>query len=147
MSTVSRTIWDLARRLLALEEARHESSATHASGAVRVCERLGVPLARLAGVVGFRSLLSRALSLAKAEDKSLTTAHVGTDGTLEGFDNTEHTQGRDCGVALVAHLLGLLVTFIGEPLTRQLIRGAWPDAAPGEMGEMDETIGQSGAQP
>jgi hypothetical protein len=28
----------------------------------------------------------------------------------------------------VAQLLGLLVTFIGEPLTLRLVRDAWPDA-------------------
>ena len=32
---------------------------------------------------------------------------------------------------VVAHLLGLLVTFIGEPLTLRLVRDAWPDASVG----------------
>jgi hypothetical protein len=32
--------------------------------------------------------------------------------------------------ALLATLTGLLVTFIGEPLTARLLRKAWPDALP-----------------
>ena len=30
---------------------------------------------------------------------------------------------------IVAQLLGLLVTFIGEPLTLRLVRDAWPNAS------------------
>ena len=35
--------------------------------------------------------------------------------------------GADAPVAIIAHLLGLLMTFIGEPLTLRLVREAWPD--------------------
>ena len=38
------------------------------------------------------------------------------------------TVGADAAVAIIAHLLGLLVTFIGEPLTLRLVGEAWPDA-------------------
>ena len=129
MSTAPPALSNLARRLIALELARGESSP--AGGAGRVCDRLRVPLARLAGVAGFRSLLSRALVLAKAGNPSLHLVVVQEDGTLEGF--AEH--GAD-GDAIVTHLLALLVTFIGEPLTRQLVMGAWPDA-----GETDGRVG------
>ena len=111
---------------------------------MRVCDRLRVPLARLAGVAGFRTLLSRALALAKAEVASLSPVRVREDGSLEGFDGSgppAREPGGDGGAAVVAHLLGLLVTFIGEPLTRQLVRDAWPDAA------ADETGGRAGGQP
>ncbi len=37
--------------------------------------------------------------------------------------------GVEAAVAITAHLLGLLVTFIGEPLTLRLVREAWPDAS------------------
>ena len=37
--------------------------------------------------------------------------------------------GAEAAVAITAHLLGLLVTFIGEPLTLRLVREAWPDAS------------------
>ena len=125
MSTVPPAIHDLARRLIALEAARPSAPGAPLGGAVRVCDRLRTGLARLAGVAGFRSLLSRALALAKAEAPELAAAQVRADGTLEGLPD-DHDAGA--GVAIVAQLLGLLVTFIGEPLTLRLVRDAWPDA-------------------
>jgi hypothetical protein len=143
MSTAPPASWNLARRLIALEAGRDESSPPHRVGAVGVCDRLRVPLARLAGVIGFRSLLSRALALAKAEVGSLDAVRVREDGALEGFDGPGSGAGpsADGGAAVVAHLHGLLVTFIGEPLTRQLVRDAWPDAI------ADETDGRAEGQP
>jgi hypothetical protein len=40
------------------------------------------PLSTLAGVEGFRSLLARALTLAKAQVPSLAAVQVKADGTL-----------------------------------------------------------------
>jgi len=133
MSTASPRIQDLARRLLAFEEARDNSSDARVDVAVQVIEELRVRLIRLAGVDGFRSLLSRALAQAKAEVASLNMVQVRADGSLEGFDGIE--QSKEAGVAgqagiiLVAHLLELLVTFIGAPLTLRLVRDKWPEAS------------------
>ena len=143
MSTAPPALRDFARRLLALEAARDEPPVVGGRGAVRVCEKLRLPLSKLAGVAGFRSLMSRAVAMAKAEDPSLAAVHVRPDGSLEGLDGPGPDQnagaGGEAGVVVVAQLLGLLVTFIGEPLTLRLVRDAWPDAsvpAPGtESGE------------
>ncbi len=107
---------DLAGRLIALEGACGDPPA--ANVASRVCARLRAPLSRLAGVAGYRSLLARALALARAGDDSLHAVRLRADGTLEGLDAG--------GEGIAAHLLGLIVTFIGEPLTRQLVSEAWP---------------------
>jgi hypothetical protein len=132
MNLATPAIRDFARRLIALGAARDESPGVLDGGAVRVLETLRAPLARLAGAAGFHSLLSRALALAKAEDASLNPVHVRADGSLEGFAGDRHGPdagaGEDRGALVVAHLLGLLVTFIGEPLTLRLVRDAWPDA-------------------
>jgi hypothetical protein len=133
MSTASPEIQDLARRLLAFEAAHDNSSDARVDVAVQVIEELRMHLIRFAGVDGFRSLLSRALTLAKAEVPSLNMVHVRTEGSLEGFDGIEQSQEAgaavQAGIVLVAHLLELLVTFIGKPLTLRLVREAWPDAA------------------
>lgn len=129
MSTAPPAIRNLTRRLIALEAARADSSGVPSPGPVRVLETLRAPLSRLAGVAGFRSLLSRALALAKAEDASLNPVQVRADGSLEGFAGDRHGAGEDGGAVVVVHLLGLLVTFIGEPLTLRLVHDAWPDAA------------------
>ena len=133
-------IQDLARRLVALETAREESDEASVSAVMLACEKLRAPLAKLVGEVGFRSLLSRALAMAKREFPSLEAALVRTDGTLDGLDGIERATDAAAGVVVVAQLLSLLVTFIGEPLTQGLVRDAWPDAP------LDETYRRAEAQ-
>jgi hypothetical protein len=132
MSTAPPGIRDFARRLIACEAAYDEPPAGCGRAAVRVCEKLRPPVARLAGTEGFRSLLSRAVALAKSEVSSLAAVQVRADGSLEGLDDDrpdrDAVAGGEGGVVVVAQLLGLLVTFIGEPLTLRLVRDAWPDA-------------------
>jgi hypothetical protein len=133
MSTTSPEIQDLARRLLAFEAAHENSSDGRVDVAVQVIEELRTHLIRLTGVDGFRSLLSRALTLAKARVPSLNMVQVSADGSLEGFDVIERSQEAgaavQAGIVLVANLLELLVTFIGAPLTLRLVRDKWPDAS------------------
>ncbi len=133
MSTASPENQELARRLLAFEAAHDNSSTAGVDVAARVIEELRLRLIRLAGVDGFRSLLSRALTLAKAEVPSLNMVQVRADGSVEGFDGIEGSQeagaAGQAGIVLVAHLLELLVTFIGAPLTLRLVRDKWPDAS------------------
>jgi hypothetical protein len=136
MSTVTPAIQKLSRRLIAAESAR-ESSDKLVSPAVRACEQLRVPLAKLAGLAGFRSLMTRAVALATAEVPWLDSVQVRADGSLEGFDAAGGQLGAvqcdEAGAVVVAQLLGLLVTFIGEPVTLRLVRDAWPDMSVTEM--------------
>jgi hypothetical protein len=132
MDIASPSTRDLARRLLAVEAASKSASDVQVHEAVRVCEKLRVSLTRFAGADGFTSLLRRALALARADFPSLQTATLKTDGCLEGLDVLAADRangGPDAGVAIIVHLLGLLVTFIGEPLTVRLVREAWPEAS------------------
>lgn len=140
MKTTTPTIQDLAWRLIAIEAAR-DPSVGPIDAAVRACETLQVPLAKFVGVAGFRSLLSRALAMAKAEVPSLDAVQVRPDGSLEGLEGIKRTQDAESGIVIVAQLLGLLVTFIGEPPTLRLTRYAWPDAPGDETGRRSE--GQS----
>jgi hypothetical protein len=143
MSTAHPSLHDLARRLLAVAAAHAHSSDAHVDEAVRVCEKLRAPLVKFAGLAGFSSLLSRALALAKAEIPALKTVRVRADGVLEGFDEVERTQSSEApskeAVVLVAQLLGLLVTFIGNPLTLRLVRDAWPDVSMDGLNGRSET--------
>jgi hypothetical protein len=85
------------------------------------------------GVAGFRSLLSRALTLARADAPSLSAVQVAADGSLKGLDElasqTDKKQARDGGAILIAQLIALLLTFIGEGLTLRLVQDVWPEAA------------------
>ena len=123
----------LAERLLTYEAVAGENSEPTQSAAFRVCAKLRRPLITLTGVAGFRSLLSRALTLARAEAPSLSVVQVAADGSLEGLDElasqTDKEQARDEGAILIAQLLGLLLTFIGDDLTLRLVQDEWPAAA------------------
>ena len=125
---------DLAGWLLAHEAAQVNPSepTAQAAACIRVCEKLRRPLSTLSGVAGYRALIGRALALAKAEVPSLGPVRVKEDGSLEapGWDETPRDMDETLngGAALVAQLLGLLVTFLGEALTMRLVRDVWPDA-------------------
>jgi hypothetical protein len=123
----------LTQRLLTYEAVAGEKSEPAESAAFRVCAKLRRPLITLAGVAGFRSLLSRALTLARAEDPSLIAVQVAPDGSLKGLDEvasqTDKEQVRDGGAILIAQLIGLLLTFIGDGLTLRLVQDVWPEAA------------------
>ncbi len=95
---------------------------------LRVFEKLRRTLSLFAGSSGFLSLLTRALTLAKAQMPGLGVAQVKPDGSLEGLSEIGN-QDRDgrAGVILIAQLLMLLVTFVGEPLMRSLLLQTWPD--------------------
>jgi hypothetical protein len=134
MDAPSSSMRDLARRLLA---ASQSASDPHVHEAVAVIEKLRIILTRFAGAEGFASLLRRALLLTSADVPSLQSVKIGADGRLEGFeqragDKSTGVAGDEAGVAITAHVLELLVTFIGERLTLTLVREAWPDISMAE---------------
>jgi hypothetical protein len=116
---------DLALRLLACETAAGKTSEPSELAAFRVCARLRQPLITLAGVAGFRSLLSRALTLARAEAPSLSAVQVAADGSLQGLDElrpqVDADEAREAGIILITQLLGLLVRVVGEAVTLQMV--------------------------
>ena len=115
------------------------------SSTLRTYERLRQCLVAIAGVAAFQSIAARALTLAQAEVPSLCSVRVAADGALQGLSNVEPqgTMGKDQadnqqsgedppgedGAILIARILGLLLTFLGEALTLSLLRDAWPNAA------------------
>jgi hypothetical protein len=130
MSPIANSLRDFARRLIVIESRRHDATTTLTAGAVRVCDQLRTSLAKLAGMAGFHSLMSRAVAMAKAEYPAIQGVAVRDDGSLEGLDSAGTAEGADgeAGIVIVAQLIGLLVTFIGEPLTMRLVRDVWADA-------------------
>ena len=151
--TISPQTLDLARRLLAYEVVAGETSAPTESSAVRVCEKLRRPLCALAGVAGYRSLLSRALTLARAEAPGLSAVQVTADGSLEDLGEFESQIDKDhageAGVILIARLLGLCLALIGEVLTLRLVEDVSPylklttkSAAPTPFEDILKEVGQ-----
>ncbi|MEO6027205.1 MAG: hypothetical protein ABIR79_10110, partial [Candidatus Binatia bacterium] len=86
-----------------------------------VIEKLRIALTRFVGAEGYSSLLERALVLARADMPSLQNVTIGVAGRLEGIEHLVADTGTgeaptegEAVVAIAAHLLELLVTFIGE---------------------------------
>ena len=122
----------LALRLLAAEKSHPPASDQPMYEAVRVCDKLRLSLTRFAGADGFASLLRRSLALARLEVPSLRRVMIDSACSMDGLEALaadEADGGAEAAVALSAQLLGLLVTFIGEPLTLRLVRESWPDAS------------------
>lgn len=128
---------NLARRLLV---ASRSAAEPHGNEAVAVSERLRISLTRFAGADGFESLQRRAWVLATAELPALREVTVGKGGRMEGWEQlvahrrahartsgVEHAASQ-AAVVITAHLLELMVTFIGRPLTLRLVLEAWPDS-------------------
>jgi hypothetical protein len=141
MNAPSSSTRDLAQRLLA---ASKTASNSHVPEAALVIEKLRTSLTRFAGFEGFTSLLRRALRLASADVPSLKGVRVAADGRLEGIEQLVADKGTDtaddaAAVAITAHLLWLLVTFIGEPLTLTLVREAWSDSSLDQCNSTSET--------
>jgi len=126
---------DLAKQLLLVEatSGREDTPSYHET--VRLCEKLRISLIGFAGAEGFVSLLRRALTLASHEIPAPHVFFVAADGKLEGLEAYAANgkgNGDAAAVAITGHLLGLLVTFIGEPLTLRLVRDAYPNITPSE---------------
>ena len=131
---------DLAHRLLTYEAVAGKASESKEAATLRVYEKLRQSLSEIAGVTGFQSLASRALAQARPEAPSLSAARVAADGSLQGLGEFEPQididKGRadeypagEGGVILIDRLLGLLLIFLGEALTLNLVLNAWPGAA------------------
>ena len=132
MDQATPALRDLARRLLALELNQTEHLHQEVQAALRVFEKLRSYLSTVVGTAGFQALLARAVVLATAEVSWLAAVRVQADATLEGFSEAARPQLPKAvalgTTALIAQLLGLLVTFIGEALTLRLVQDLWPGA-------------------
>jgi len=116
---------DLARSLIACEADASTASLQTEPATVRVYERLRRQLGAPVGVDGFQALAFRALALAKSESPRLSTVQITENGGLRGLGEVESEMNADeageAGVILIAQLLGLFLTFLGEATTLRLI--------------------------
>jgi hypothetical protein len=130
---------DAALRQLALKVLGQHAGSSAGAEAIAVTARrayddLAHVSTALIGQVGVDALTDRALHLAQREYSWLADARAPAQPdapfarvivSLEGQPPAIATEGA---VAVFARFAGLLVTFIGEPLTVGLLRKAWPMA-------------------
>jgi len=116
---------ELARSLIASEADSAAASLHTEPATIRAYERLRRQLGAPVGADGFQALASRALALAKSESPQLSAVQVTANGGLRGLSEVESQTAADengeAGVILIAQLLGLFLTFLGEATTLSLI--------------------------
>ncbi len=121
----ARKMRDLALRLVARETNASPTSLRAEPATVRVYEKLRRQLGAPVGTDGFQVLASRALALAKLESSRLSAVQVTANGGLRGLgeveSRTDSDENGEAGIVLIAHLLGLFLTFLGEATTLRLI--------------------------
>ena len=123
----------LALRALAQRKASIADAGALAAAAQRAYADLTRVSAPLIGDVGVNALTGRSLYLAQRQYPWLvqTREPEQWDGPFEQIvfclERQDPAVATEAAGAVLATLLGLLVTFIGEPLTVQLLRQAWPD--------------------
>ena len=125
------------RRLVLKALARHMGSATGSEALAAAAQRAYQDLARvsapLIGQVGVDALTGRALHLAQREYPWLvSTLEPEQDGgplasVIVNLGRQDPAVATKAAGSVFATFAGLLVTFIGEPLTADLLRRAWPD--------------------
>jgi len=129
-----------ARSLLSSETVTDTDPTQVAPPTIRVYERLRQVLSTPVGVDGFRALASRALALTRSESPKLSAVQITADGDLRGFSEVQPTvdadQNAETGVILIAQLLWLLLTFLGEATTVRLIEDMRPQVKTGAEAEM-----------
>lgn len=120
----------IAKQLMAAETPRKTAAEADHPASFQATDKLRPHLSMLMGRGGFQALLARALVLAAAEVSWLTQVQVVADGELEGLTvaraRLDAAAFREGELVLLAHLLGLLVAFIGPALTLRLITQIWP---------------------
>lgn len=126
---------DLARQLLDHERARQDTAADLVPVIEGAFRRLHEHTCKLIGPAGFQALVHRAAHLTSAEAGWIESIsfHAEPDLILVGLSERIESEGAapviDGLALLLANLIGLLCTFIGESLTLLLVRRIWPEVA------------------
>ncbi len=124
MTPPSPAFQSTAQRLIEDAASSDEDEAALLRAVEQVFQRLHDHLGKLIGVVGFTTLLTRALKLARGEAPALGALEVKPDGSLAGlseaFVERSPAEALAAPVTLLAHFLALLAAFLGEDLALHL---------------------------
>jgi hypothetical protein len=131
----------LVLKVLAPRGGPAASAEALAAATRRVHDDLARVSAPLIGQVGVDALMGRALHLAQrdypwlAEPRDPREPESPFAQFVVCLERQDPAVAIDAAVAVFAAFTGLLVTFIGEPLTARLLRKAWPAAFSGSTTE------------
>ena len=126
---------DAARRLLLYESGG--KAEEQVAAAVRVYEKLRLQFATLLGTAAVQVLLTRSAKMTRDEFPGLAkSAVVGSPTEFRAYLQAQEPGTISAAAeALFAAFLTLITTFVGEQLTAEVLRRAWPaleESAPKE---------------
>lgn len=130
MSRSSPKLRCFARNIIHHEAEVNPTSPTRRATVLPVLERLRPLLVIYMGIAGYKALIFRALVLAREEVPWLCDVNITADAGLTDHSEFSERQNHEMaggGEALLAHLIGLLVAFIGEVMMLRLVHEVWPD--------------------
>jgi hypothetical protein len=113
----------LAKHIVDLENEVEKVAPEDRFATCRACEKIRRPLSHLVGSAGVKALLGRSLTLAKRDAPALTDVEVMDDGSFQALNG----DAAAASGMIIAHLIQLLITFIGEDLTLRILYDVWPD--------------------
>lgn len=125
---------ELALKVVAQHAGPAAGAKAIAAAARRAYDELGRVVAPLIGHGGFEALTARALHVAQQDYPWLVQTRQPEEAAgsfsqvVDCLERQDPPVATEAAGAVFAILTGLLVTFIGEPLTARLLRKAWPDA-------------------
>jgi hypothetical protein len=126
-------VQQLAQRIFDRQLENRVDSAEVASAIEQTFARLEQPMMAMVGEVGFRAVMARALHLTRAAlpKEALPPSATAVSGSNGGWSVAVESAGieraRVSAEALLAQVLGLMRSFIGEDLTVRTVRRAWTD--------------------
>ena len=136
----------VARRLWARAAGDTNSPEAVAAAAERTCTHLYTGLGRWIGTMGYRTLLDRALGLARAEHPALAgLACLGGDPPVTTATQPAHSAAEVAAgmVALVAALVELLGRIIGEEMAVRLVEQTGMEMQTGPKHELERETDRS----
>ncbi len=114
--------------MLAHEGAAGGAATRAKTAAGRVYDKVHVHLVPLVGIAGVHLLFARSARLAQGEFARFAEVSIdeGSTKLREFLQAQDPAVATESAAALFGNFFTLITTFIGERLTAQMLRSAWP---------------------
>jgi hypothetical protein len=132
---------ELARRVMKARLSGSPASGTAVAEAMQgSCGELYRVLETAMGIGGLQALIDRAIQITSRDypwmaDVDAGTADCAMSGLTEAAAHLDARTALQGSAALLANILALLISFIGEDLTLRFVRHAWPKVSFSKLSE------------
>jgi hypothetical protein len=142
MTNKDRALREIARRVMKTRLSVAPATTSAAAEAMQLsCGELYRILETAMGPEGLRALVGRAIQITARDYPWLATVQTGTSsdcplsGLAEAAGRMDVADAMEGYAALLASMIWLLMSFIGEDLTLRFVRVAWPNVSLSKLSE------------